>query len=301
MLTNLFYIINFSLSLFASLTGLLAAFLTITIIYVHRPYHNIPNLVKCNSLASMSAFMILVFISAIFGLHEDWARYQTACSFRAYCYTTVCMIICSSYSIQAISRLFYTVLYRYRFLQTWRVHWFLIISSWITSFLVQTAPFVFDKDFFDLEKESRMCVGTTHRSSASLYCTVIAFLIPFGSIVIIYAIIIYRVRQSSRRVRSLATNPVDSTVMNTMPFLNVKREIKIMKNLMLLLSLAGCSGIPYLVLLIWNLGRWSRPPAFLYLLSINAMVFSVSAMMLIIFFINKGVQNVLIVRLKRLR
>ena len=301
MLTDLFYTVNFSISLIASSIGLPAAILTTTIIYVHRPYHNIPNLLKCNTLASMIVFMILVFISAIFGLREDWARYQTACSFRAYCYTTVCMIICSSYSIQAISRLFYTVLYRYRFLQTWRVHWILIISSWLISFLAQAGPFVVDKNFYNLELESRFCVGTTQKPFISLFCILFAFVVPLGTILIIYAIIIYHVRQSGLRVHAFAARSTDPTAMNNIPSLSVKREMRLARNMMILLCLATCSGILFLLLLVWNLGRWSRPPEALYLLSINAMVLGVSFMMVFMFVMNKEVRNFLIDRLKTLR
>ena len=213
MLTDLFYTVNFSLSIIASLIGLPAALLTTTILYIHRPYHNIANLLKCNTLVSMIVFMILVLISAIHGLREDWTGSQFACSFRAYCYTVMCMIICCSYAVQAISRLFYAVLYRYRFLQTRRVHWILIVVSWMFSFLVQTCPFVFDKDFYGFELESRVCLGTTNRPLASLYSVVLAFVVPVGTILAIYTVIIYRVRQSGLRVRAFANNSADPTTM----------------------------------------------------------------------------------------
>ena len=301
MLSDLFYTVNFSLCIIAALIGLPPALLTITIIRIHRPCHNIPNLLKCNSLVSMSAFMILVLIAAIFGLREDWACYQVACSFRAYCYSVVCTVICCSYSIQAISRLFYAVLYRYRFLQTWRVHWILIIGSWLFSIVTQSVPFFFDKAFYALEVESRLCSGTTNRPFTSMYSLLLAFIMPVGTIVAVYIVIIYRVRQSSLRVRAFAGNRATHTRLNTIPSLHVKRELRLARNMMILLFLTTCSGSLYSVLLIWRLGQWSLPPKFLYLLSISSTVFGVSAMMVIIFFITKDVKQFLIDRLKRLR
>ena len=301
MLTDLFYTVNLSLCIIAALIGLPPALLTITIIRIHRPCHNIPNLLKCNTLMSMIIYMILVLISTIVGLRKDWARCQIACPFRGYCFTVMCMIICSSYSVQAISRLFYAVLYQYRFLQTWRVHWILIIGSWIFSIVTQTIPFFFDKQFYGLEVESRLCLGTTNRPITATYSLLLAFIIPVGTIVAVYTVIIYRVRQSSLRVRAFASKRTDSTTMNTISPLNVKRELRLARNMMILLFLTTCSGSLYSVLLIWHFDQRSRPPEFLYLLSINGMVFGVSAMMVIIFFINKDVKNFLIDHLKRLR
>ena len=299
--TNFFFTINLSFSILAAFTGLLTAFLTTTIIYIHRPCHTVANLIQCNTLVSMIVFMILVLISAIHGLREDWTASQFACSFRAYCYTVMCMIICCSYAVQAISRLFYAVLYRYRFLQTWRVHWILIVASWMLSFLVQTGPFVFDKEFYGFELESRVCLGTTNRPLASLYSTSLGFLIPVSILTGIYVVIIRHVRQSSLRIHAFATNRNGLAAIRTISSLSMKRELKLMKTVMLLMALTACSGTLYLILLVWHLGQWSRPPEWLYLLSINRMVLGVSAMTIIIFFINKEMKNFLIVRLRKLR
>ena len=242
MLTDLFYTVNFSLCIIAALIGLPPAILTTTIIYIHRPCHNIPNLLRCNTLVSMIVFMILVLISAVHGLREDWARSQFACSFRAYCYSVMCMVICSSYSIQAISRLFYAVLYQYKSLHTWRVHYIMIITSWIFSFITQSVPFISDKGFFTLDLESRVCVGTTNRPLTSTFSLTLAFIMPMGTIMAVYTVIIYRVRQSGLRVRAFATNRTIPVTMNIIPALNVKRELRLARNMMILLGVSICSG-----------------------------------------------------------
>ena len=70
---------------------------------------------------------------------------------------------------------------------------------------------------------------------------------------------------------------------------------------MIVLCLTGCSGTLYLSLLIWRLGRWSRPPEFLYLTSVNGMAFGVCSMMVFMFLMNKDVRNFLVNHLKKLR
>jgi hypothetical protein len=301
MLTELFYTVNFSVCIIAALIGLPPAILTTTIIYIHRPCHNIPNLLRCNTLVGMILFMILMLISAVHGLREDWARSQFACSLRGYCYSVTCMIICSSYSIQAISRFFYAVLYQFKSLHTWRVHWILIITSWILSIVGQSVPLIFDRDFYTLELESRLCLGTTKRPLASTYALLLAFIMPVGSIMVIYAVIIYRVRRSGLRVQAFVANRRNPVTMNIIPSLNVKRELRLARNMMMLLGLTMCSGLLYSILLIWHLGQWSRPPEFLYLLSTNSTTCGVSAMMILFFFITKEVKTFVIDRLKQLR
>ena len=79
MLPDLFYTINFSLSIIASIIAL-------------------------TSIATI-LYYSLNLTSVIYGLHDNWAYHQSACAFHAYCYTTLCAAICYSYSIQAVSRL----------------------------------------------------------------------------------------------------------------------------------------------------------------------------------------------------
>lgn len=224
----------------------------------------------------MMVHSILVLISSILGLSDDNDHFQPACVFRAYCFAIACSLICSSIAIQAISRFFYAVLYRYKFLHTWKTHWYLIIISWLTSILTQALNFTFPDGFFVFEKESRWCIGTTQKPAASLYCATMALLVPVNVMLVVYSIIFHRIRQSTRRVRALNVQTKTNVLVDPVSPLNAKRELKVMKTMMIIVALMGCSGILYVLLVLWNLSAWSSPPEWLYLLSINAMAMGVT-------------------------
>lgn len=109
MLSNLFYTVNFALSIVASIIALMFAFLLIIIDVVNKQCHTVANLLTCNTTVAIIFYTITVLQSNILGLREDGLYYQPACTFRAYCLVMACATICYSYSIQPISRLFFAV------------------------------------------------------------------------------------------------------------------------------------------------------------------------------------------------
>jgi hypothetical protein len=293
MLSSLFYIVNFSLLIIVSVVGIIFACLTLTIVIIDRKCHTTTNLFLCNTSVAIICIFILHLIDFAYSLPDNWVNYQPACGFRAYIASMLCAVICYSYSIQALSRLFSVVFYKYKYLQASRVHWLMIIISWLISILTSIVPF-FYHNAYGLEQESRMCTNTTKIFFTSLYSVVIDFVIPLNIVTVIYGIIFHYARQSTRRVVTFISN---TTKIST---LNVKREMKLMKNMSLSLGLLTCGGTPYLILVLWHATQDQPPPEAFYLLSIMSILICSSLNMIALFYMSKDVKNSAVGYLRKL-
>jgi hypothetical protein len=237
----------------------------------------------------------LLFIFGItdsyYALRENWQTNQPACVFRAYCTLALCTALCYSYSIQAISRLFFAVLYKHRYLLTWRTHWILIIINWTVSIIIPIRP-LFDPNGFGLEVESRTCVVTPKVVSISMYVVPIVFLIPLNVVTIVYGLILYRVRQSTRRIAVVRPDVILITTHPTVHIPNGKRELKLIKNLSTQSGLISLGGILYLILVFWNAAKQDSAPEPIYLLTFNTRIICNVFMMIALFLMNKQVKKI---------
>ncbi len=274
----------------------------IIIVVINRQCHTITSMMMCNTAAATIIYSILQLISAGYGLQDDWFSNQPACLFRAYCYNGVCIAVCGSYAVQSISRLFFSVLYKHKYLLSWRTHWYLIIANYLLT-IVGPIPLVFMKNGCGLEPESRLCTVTTKVFSASMWAVTIAYLIPLSIVTIVYGIIFNRARQSTRRVGAFAPSMTmtSNAVPNNNNAPNFKREIKLMKNILILVGILVCAGIPYLALVIWNVTQKQPPPPEpIYLLAMITISIFFAIKMITLLFMNKEVKNIAVEYLRKL-
>ncbi len=291
MLSVLFFTINFWLTIVSTIVGLILCLLTIFIVITHRECRNFTNVLTCNTCVAVTLYFIYRIIDSIYGLRQDWQYHQPACVFRAYCALTLCAALCYSFSIQAISRLFFAVFYKHKYLLTWRTHWILIIVNWLVSIIISSEPFFFDNGF-GLEIESRICVVTPKIVSISMYVVVTVFLIPLNIVTIIYGTILHRVRQSTRRVAAVGSNVITSRSQVTAPAPNGKRELKLMQNLSVQTTIISLGGILYLILVIWHATQEHSLPESFYLLAITLISIFTAFMMIAFFLMNKVVKKI---------
>ncbi|CAF1494853.1 unnamed protein product [Rotaria magnacalcarata] len=80
-------------------------------------------------------------ITAIYGFRQDWAREQPLCAFTGYVLVISAAGTHHAHLVEALSRLFFTVFFKRKFLQTYRVHWCLIIGNWLFTTLAPILPF----------------------------------------------------------------------------------------------------------------------------------------------------------------
>jgi len=282
MLTDLFFKINFSISIIASIFGLILSIITIFTISFERQLHSVTNLLTCNTSLAVGLYLIFSLIASIYGLNEKWSLNQPACQFRAYIFVVSCTALLYSHSIHAISRLFFVIFHKYRYLLTWRIHWILVIISWVLGIFLPIEPFFFNNGYI-YENESRLCTCTTKTTLTATYIIITAFIIPFNIVTIIYSLLICHAHKSTRRVRPIQSNIIVPP--------NIGREIILIRNMTILLFILLGGGIPYLILVIWNGIKINNPPEYLYLLIINSITICTALMMLLLFTLNKDLKK----------
>jgi hypothetical protein len=240
---------------------------------------------------AVGLYFILAITNSYYALHQDWQYNQPACVFRAYCSLILCTALCYSYSIQAISRLFFAVLYKHRYLLTWRTHWILIIINWTVSIIIPIRP-LFYQNGFGLEVESRSCVITPKIVSISMYVVSIVFLIPLNVVTIVYGLILHRARQSTRRIAFVRPDVIIITAQPNVHVPNGKRELKLIQNMSVQSGFISLGGILYLILVLWNATKQDSAPESFYLLALNFISISTTLMMITIFLMNKQVKKI---------
>ena len=302
MLPELFYTISFSISIVASSFCIFVGFIIVLIVSTNQQYRTILNMMTCNTAIASMIYSFFQIFFAGYGLRGDWDTSQNVCPFRAYLYTVVCIAVPVSYGVQAISRLFYGVLYKHRFLLTWQTHWYLICGNYLIS-VIGPVPIFFIKDGYTLEIESRLCLTTTKVFGASILSVSVAYLIPLTVIIIVYGIIFLRARQSTRRVgavRIQVSQIYSNRIITNLYPTNMTREVTLMRNILILINILVVAGTPYLVLVIWQvIVRTPSPPEPSYMLALLFITVSFMIKMSVLFYMTKDVKNTAIAFLRK--
>ena len=286
MLSNLFILISHTLSICASIISLVVSLLMIFIICKNQPLRTFNNLLLCNSCVAVICYSIVNIIESVLGFHDDWILNAPFCSLRGFCLNTCIALICYSKAIHTISRFFCAVLYKHRFLLTWRTHWILIIFNWILALIICIPPF-FINDGYQLEIESRRCVISSKKYWLALYITIISCLLPFNIIAMVYISIAFHVHRSTRRVWAVQLNNHQINPKTC----HIKREISIMKQMLIQTSALLPGGPLFLILIIWNATLTHPPPEILYPLGFEMMTLAVFIVTIVHFVMSKKVKE----------
>ena len=282
MLPELFYLVNFTCSILFCVIGLIFSLLIVIIIVKTGRFRTFDNLLICNSSMSVVFYSIITLIGSISSLEKDWIINERYCVFRAYFYNVGIAAICYSKSMHAISRFFFAILYKHRYLLTMRTHQILIILTWIISLVICIPPF-FVENGYGLEIESRSCVISSKMFILALYITFVSCLIPFQIIIYIYLYILCYVYRSTRRIHAFHQN------INHLRKTN--REMKLMKQMLIQTSILLTGGPLFLFLVLWHATQSQSPPQYLYLLAFNLMTIVATIVPLIQFFMHKQIRQ----------
>ncbi|CAF2865813.1 unnamed protein product [Rotaria sp. Silwood2] len=287
--SDLFYIINYASKLVIALIGLTFSFIIIFTIVTNRQCHTVSNLLTCNTCIAATIHLILALIASIAGVGKAWAWDTPYCIARGYTFVAVIETFCYSYSMQALSRMFFAIFHKYKHLLHWRIHFIMIIFNWFIGFLVPTLPLVFIHGSFGLEVESRGCVLTSKAFSAAIFCATASFSVPLSLVIVVYGIIFYNVRQSTRRVMPFVSNNNISSTKN-----NAKRELKIVQQLVIQSGCLSCGGIFYLINILWHKLSDIPLPKPMYLIGFSFMTNMISLMTVFQFFMNRNVKEIVV-------
>ncbi|CAF0901400.1 unnamed protein product [Adineta steineri] len=239
----------------------------------------------CNSSVATIFHAIIIIIGSIYGFREDTAINAPSCALRAYFYLVSLTAICYSKAIQAMSHLFFSVLYKHRFLLTWRMHRILIIINWIIAFIV-CVPLIFIDANDSFEIESRSCILSTKIYVFAFCMANISCLFPYGIIAIVVVIIIIHIRRSTRRVQAIRENSPNTTQKR-------RREIKLIKQMSAQTATVTLAAPLYLFLIIWHVTQKRTGPEPLYLLSLNSITISLFMLTALQFIMNQEVNQLI--------
>ena len=212
---------------------ILALFLCVYIIALvafTKSLHTLANLLVCNTCFGTILYSITITVKICF-FYTQFVFSDSICQTLAYLNTACLSMIIYSYNIQALSRLFFTILYRHRSLLSYKTHAILIVGQLGLSFLIPLPTFLSRIVQF---RVMHMCyIDMTDILHVS-YFFVSTYFFPFVVTVGIYACIYYRVVQSSKAARQSSHSH--------------QRDLLLMRNIFILfmiLVLAGAPGIGY--------------------------------------------------------
>ena len=292
MFTNMFYTINFSIEIFFAIVGLMFAISILALFIIIRQCRTVTNLLICNTAIAVILYYVTFLFSVAYSLKEGWSSYQPACILRGYIFIVACTALCYSYLVQTISRLFFCVFFKHKRLQTWFIHWVMILINWILAFLIPLVPIIFDGYVF--EEESRLCIPTTKNFPSALYIVCVPYTLPTCALAVIYGVILHHVRQSSRRIVSFQaeTSRIIVTPNQTLP--NYKREIEILKKAFVLMNILIFAGLFYVISTFWN---WIEPqtaPTFLCPVAIEMITIFIAVTLVALFLMSKDLKTALV-------
>lgn len=287
MLSDLFYILSFSVLMMFSILTIVISFMIIFVFATSAKCRTITNMHLCNVSAGLALLGLNRFLVSIYGLHEDWAVNQPFCKFQAYMLTVESCIGGYGYATQAIGRLCVTVFYKNNYLHTYRIHCYIIALSYIICLILPIVPFFFDGAYV-FEEESRICTLTPKYLNMSTYIGIVAFVIPLNIGITIYVRIIQYARAQRRIIAPIPSNTTNSR----MP--NLKREMKVARNMLLMVLAFVIAGIVNSVLVIWlSAGVSTKPPESLYLLDFVSISLGAALYMIAQVTSNKEIKTVM--------
>ena len=253
---------------FISIISIILNITTIFIVSKHRPLRTFNNILLCNSSCAIILHSIMVIISSVIGIREDWSMNALLCPLRGYLCNLGIAAIYYSKLVHGISHLFFAVLYKHRYLLTWRSHRILITFGWFLSILVSLPPF-FISGGFVFEKESRQCIVSTKFYALALSCLVTFSSTPITLLGMIHMKILIHVHRSTRRVHGLVRQPVRSATNTPNHTIRNKREIKLIRQMVTQTSTLMSGGYLYLTLIVWHWAREDPLPDLLYILTLS--------------------------------
>jgi hypothetical protein len=288
MLPENFYLAGLVAITLTSLISLTFSLIIIFAVVVNRRCHSVSNLLVCHTSSIVFLYALLFFWMSAEGFKGESPLNQSACVFRGYAFAVLSAATSYSYTAHALSRLFFVIFSKHRFLLKYHVHFGLIVGTWLVSILIPIEPLFYNG--YQYEKESRLCIVTTKQFCTSFYIIIMVFMFPVNVIIVIYGIILKHIRNSAHRI-----NPIPQQNANV----NIKREVKVFLNIIIQVGILSFGGTPFFILVVWH--SQQEPPEWFYSISSFCISLGFSIMMLVCFLMNKTIQETLPVRFRRHR
>jgi hypothetical protein len=225
------YYVVCSLSTFLAFIAVIICTMILLLVWRTKSrLHTVSYLLMCNTCFASSLYCVAIVNNYGFLIFDQWQTSDMSCRWRAYFAYSGIAAIMYSYLIQAISRFFFSVLsIKYRWLISFKTHYILILSQWIIIFLL-TSPSLITQDIHFYPEV--LCWVSMQYPLHLAYTIFAYYIIPVTTIVIIYIYIYYRVKQRTNNI--ITTSRIN----------HQKRDLKLLRNILVLLSIYLGSGLP---------------------------------------------------------
>lgn len=243
-------------------------------IYITPNLNTPTNLLICNtSLSSVCYAIISAINSLIFYVQfisSDWS-----CRILAY-FTYVCLnLVIYSYTIQAISRLFWTVFYQHRYLLTYKCHIYLIIIEISLAFLIPLTSLITEDIVY---RPFKICSVPMRYRLHAFYLISSIYIIPFVIVVILYTIIYRHIIHAAIHLQQSEQR--------------TKRDRELARNILILFSVFLFGGFPMIIYIIVSSQMNPTPRIFLLLAEIAPSI-CVNIERIVTIILHKDVRKVL--------
>lgn len=232
------YYIVCSLSGISSLTVVIISSLVLILVWQTKPLlHTVKHLLMCNTCIASILYCIIQTVNYIFLILLQSDKSDISCRWRSYfSYLSICAVT-YSYLLQAISRSFIPLLsYKYRWSTTFKTHYILILIQWILV-IILPLPSIITEDIY--YRPNILCWVPLIHLIHAIYTFFAYYIIPTLLACIIYVFIFYQVKKSTSRTRIFVrTNN------------NRKRDLEVLRNIIILLGIYLLGGLPSVLFLI---------------------------------------------------
>jgi hypothetical protein len=278
---NILFLISWLIIVLFTLTVL------ITIILNWRQQcHSVVNLLMCNSCASLFTLAITYSIqtpSFIQQIYFDAPQPSSLfCKISASLATFSTGVVAHSCIVQAVSRFFITILYKHKYLVTYRTHWIVIIISWVTNVIIAASMFI-SPLAYQYDPESHFCTLTAHNFLSSILVSILFVAVTVIILLILYGIIFHHTLYHTR------INPHSAST------LRARRNKRVFENILFSVSVHAVGGIPYIICIIMN--RTSQAPWPLYSIAVLCLSYTSAIHAVFLLLINDQVKQILVAKL----
>ncbi|CAF1334096.1 unnamed protein product [Adineta steineri] len=251
----------------------IACLLIIILIIITRNLHSSTNLLVSSTCLSTLFYLVISTLNAFIfytaSVSTDWS-----CRIRGYLYYFSLSIVIYSYMIQAVSRLFWTVLYKHRYLLSMKCHIYLIIFKVSISFLLPLSTII-TKDI--VYRPFELCLVPMKHTFHIFYLLTIGFIIPIVIISIVYGIIYYYIVHATANFRQ--------TLHGT------KRDVKLARNILILLGIFLFGGFPTVLYIIVS-NTVETAPSVLFLIAITTPSMAIAIEKIMTIVLNRDIRQV---------
>jgi hypothetical protein len=234
---NDFYIVCSLSGIFALIAVVLSGIILILVRRTKPRLHTVRHLLMCNTCIASILYCVVQTNNYVFLIFLPWETSDVNCRWRGYFSYITISAVPYSYLTQAISRFFISVLSsKYRWLTTFKTHYILIFIQWLVVLLI-TLPAIVTKDIYFRYNE--LCWIPLKNIIHVIYTYIVYYTIPILSVCMIYVSIYYRLMKAKKSTGTLIRSTGGK-----------KRDLEVLRNILVLLGIYFSGGVPTLLFLL---------------------------------------------------